>query len=56
MELTEEEGKVGETACYGGAGLGNMTVEIGRDVVMRIPVHMDVTRAVQLIQALRVCS
>ena len=56
MELTEEEGEVGETACDGGAGLGNMTVEIGRDVVMRIPVHMDVTRAVQLIQALRMCS
>lgn len=58
LEITMEPevDRVGAALFAGRDGSGDMTVEIGRDVIVRVPSDMDVARAAQLIQALRGCS
>jgi transposase len=57
IAMEPEVEQVGTAASFaGGEGSGDMTVEIGRDVIVRVPSDMDVARAAQLIQALRGCS
>lgn len=55
LEITmgPEVDQVGAASFAGGDGPGDMTVEIGRDVIVRVPADMNVARAAQLIQALR---
>lgn len=48
-----EVDQVGVASFAGGNGPGDMTVEIGPDVIVRVPDDMDVARAARLIQALR---